>query len=206
MAYHIPFNQRNRRPPVVYIGFDRNRPPRRKFNWWGFNGLLLSLAAFFTAGALSPIALLVNMVGLRRKPRKMAVAGTLFSLAGCGLMVALVVGGISHQAQLEKLAKARIYQQQYQQNAAECDALIEQAFEEFDEYRIANDGQLPKWVEGNMLMIKYVDPWGKQLSFDAKKGFALIRSAGPDGEYDTGDDLTKRIDGETDQEVYLPVD
>ncbi len=94
MAYHVPFSQRpsgmsQRRPPI-YIGFDEPRNfPRPKFNWWGFNGLFLCLVSF---GLLSPITLLISLVGLRRRPRKLAVAGTFFSLVGVGIMATIALG------------------------------------------------------------------------------------------------------------------
>ncbi len=92
MAFHIPFEhrQRNRQQyGPIYIGFDvPARRPRRQFNWWGFHGLWLSLASFLTAGLLSPIPLLISLIGLRKGPgRKMAAAGTIFSVLGTGLFV-----------------------------------------------------------------------------------------------------------------------
>ena len=46
MPFHIPFEHR-RRPQPVYIGFDVPQRPKRKFNWWGFWGLFMSLGKLF---------------------------------------------------------------------------------------------------------------------------------------------------------------
>ena len=106
MAFHVPFSQRpSGRQHVyqgpIYIGFDEPRlVNRKKFNWWGFNGLFLF---FLSLGLLSPITLLISLVGLRRRPRKMAVAGTLFSLIGVGVMAAVITAGVTEMQQREAL-------------------------------------------------------------------------------------------------------
>jgi len=203
MAFHIPFNQRNRRPPVVYIGFGRADRPRRKFNWWGFNGLWMSMGAFFTVGALSPVALMVSMRGLRQKPRKMAVAGTVLSLVGTAMFAALMIGVVSDKANRRHLAKLRLQDRIHQTQIVESEALIGEAVSELVEYREGHDGELPSWIDGNMLLLKHVDPWGNSLRFDAEEGHVVIRSAGPDKVYDTGDDVTVEVIGETDREVLI---
>lgn len=203
MAFHVPFEQRNRkhyRP--IYIGFDvPARRPRKKFNWWGFNGLWLSLASFLSAGLLSPIPLLISLVGLRKGPgRKMALAGTFFSILGTGLFLSIVFGSISHEKHQHYVAKLKQQKLVVANQVETTESMIAVASQELEEYRDSNDGNLPNWIDCNMLMIKHEDPWGKSLRFDADADdWGTLRSAGPDFEFDSADDLTQRIEGVTDR-------
>jgi len=211
MAFHIPFEHRQRNRQhigPIYIGFDEpQRRPRRKFNWWGFNGLWLSLASFMTAGFLSPIPLIISLVGLRKGPRKMAIAGTFFSLLGTGLAAALIIGAISHDQHQSYVARMHRQQRELAVQLEEVKVLMADAKSELEEYRDSHDGAFPSWIDCNMLMLKYEDPWGMSLRFDADgEDFGTLRSAGADQEYDSRDDLTQRIEGETDQRVLLELD
>ena len=202
MAYHIPFNQRNRRPPVVYIGFE-TPTQRRKFNWWGFNGFWMSIGAFFTAGLLSPISLLVSMKGLKQKHRKMAVAGTVLSLAGTGLFVALLFGSVSDKAHRKYVAKLRLHNARVHKQVVETTALLDKVAGGLIGYREDHNGELPNWVDGNVLSIQYTDSWGKELRFDAEGDYAILRSAGPDGEFDNDDDVQCKVMGKTDNDATM---
>lgn len=202
MAFHIPFNQRRRnratRPRPVYIGFDVPAArPKRKFNWWGFNGLLLSLASFVTAGFASPVSLIVSMVGLRKTkgPRKAAAAGTIFSMIGIALASAITIGLVSDYRAHQHRQANRMYQVQLKRNLAKLEPAMTEAVNELEEYREAN-GNLPDPIFGNMLTIKHVDPWGKELRFEDGLTKGLVRSAGPDQTFDTRDDITKGVEGE----------
>ncbi len=209
MAFHVPFNQRHSAPrqAPIYIGFDVPAPqPRRKFNWWGFHGMWLSFVTLLSAGFLSPIPLLISLVGLRRRGKKMATIGALTSLGGVALATAIVFGSIAarnHDVQRRTLAKnERLVQKQVD----ETQSLLSLAASEIAEYRDSNGGEFPNDVDANMLVIKHVDPWGESLRFDAEKDHAVIRSAGPDRNFDTPDDVTSKLDGKTDRQPLLPID
>ena len=208
MAVHVPFSQRpsgqNHREPPIYIGFEQPRRRKRgRFNWWGFSSILFF---FLSLGVLSPITLLMGLAGLRRKPRKTAVVGTLFSLIGVGLMAALVIGVVEHheyeQHQRYMAEQGRVIAVQVE----EGNQLLAFAASEFEQYRDDNDGRLPLDIDGNSLAIKHVDPWGELLRYEVEPDLAILRSAGPDGDFYTTDDLTYEIDGETEREVLLPID
>jgi len=204
MAFHIPFNQRRskqQRSPV-YIGFD---PPRRKFNWWGFNGLWISLVSLLTLGFTSPVPLLISLNGLRRKkgPQKAAIAGTLLSLLGVAIASSIVaLTFASHRAnqhrRLESKA-ARIVAKQ----KSETQQLIAVATDELETYRDSHGGTLPSIIDSNMLVIKHIDPWGESLRFDGHGDHAIIRSAGPDNQFESNDDVTVKLNGNTDQHDRL---
>lgn len=198
MPFHVPFNQRHsgRRRGPVYIGFD---PPRRKFNWWGFNGLWMSMASLLTLGFTSPVPLLISLNGLRKKkgPRKAAVAGTFFSLLGVGIAgtivaVTIAAGHSDHQRRIES-KKARVVAQQ----KFETKQLLADAANELESYRDSHDGLLPSIIDSNMLVIKHIDPWGESLRFDGLGDHAIVRSAGPDKKFESNDDLMTKLEGET---------
>lgn len=204
MAFHVPFNQRrsNRGRSPIYIGFD---PPRRKFNWWGFNGLWMSMMSLLTLGFTSPVPLLISLNGLRKKkgPRKAAVAGTFLSLLGVGIAGTIVAVTMAahhqdHQRRIES-KNARIVAQQ----KSKTKQLIAVATDELRTYRDSHDGQLPSIIDSNMLVIKHVDPWGESLRFDGHGDHALIRSAGPDKTFESNDDVTVRLEGKTESSNQL---
>lgn len=193
MPYHIPFEHRHR-PQPVYIGFDVR--PKRKFNWWGFWGLLMSLGSFLTAGFASPLALLVSLNGMRKVkgPRKAAAAGTIFSLLGVMLAGSIVTFAV-HEEQAHRhhrMEKQR--QREIAVQVEDTEATILVARHELDEFR-EDTGYLPSGIDGNMLMLKHTDAWGNEIRYDAENEPASLRSAGPDMEYNTADDVVSEVKG-----------
>jgi hypothetical protein len=204
MAYHVPFDQRHSttHSGPVYIGFDVPAPaPRPAFNWWGFHGLWMSFASLMTAGFLSPIPLIVSLIGLRRPGKKMATLGMLTSLGGVALASVIVLGALA--------AKHQIVQQRMEKTVsrqvAETKSLLATAAGEIVEFRDHHAGQLPDEIDANMLVIKHVDPFGESLRFDAELGHGIVRSAGSDRKFDSADDVTVRVNGTTDRKKGLPV-
>ena len=195
MSFHIPFHQRasNRKHyGTIYID-QPPTPPKRRFNWWGFNGMCLSFLSLLTLGLLSPIALLLSVIGLRRPGKGMAAVGTMVSLVGIALITTIgVTAASAHQHQLTRIAK----QKQARVNAVKIEAtrsLLAVAHDELVEYRGQHDGRLPADIEGNMLVVSQIDPWGQALRYEPEAGFAFVRSAGPDQEFLSPDDVIKKV-------------
>ena len=205
MALHVPYAQRRENSPV-YIGFQPPPIRKRHSNWWGLGGLLLSLGGLITCGLLSPVALLVSLIGLWQNPRRSAIAGTVISLAGLAVASSIVYGTVSnqmHRHERIEQKKQAIYMAQQVDQATE---LLESATRELEGFRTEHEGALPAAIDGNMLVIKYQDPWGQELRYEPGVNQATIRSAGVDARFDTPDDLTRTIEGDTDYEPLLPVD
>ncbi len=210
MAFHIPFEQRRQGGPI-YIGFDAPRPipvrPRKAWNWWAFFGFPFSLFALvFTLGILSPIALVINLLALRKRPRKLATAGTVLSLIGSGLLAVFVVANVSDEMHQHHSRKRAVVRHAVNQQVKKTTAIMETAQKELEEYRDGHEGVLPSDIDGCMLMIKHTDTWGQSLRFEEAPNFGMLRSAGPDRMFDTGDDLTSKIEGKTNRRTLLPVD
>lgn len=194
MAFHIPFEHRHRGQPI-YIGFDEPPVLRRRWNWWGFFGFGLSLFSFLTAGLLSPLALLLNLIGLRREPRGLARAGLVLSLLGMAMAGGLIGLGVSSHQRAHAYRQAQVLEAHNRELGRVTGQTLQVAQAEFAEYREVNDGNLPQWIDANMVAIKHKDAWGESLRFDVEKEGALLRSAGPDRQFDTGDDLMLRVEG-----------
>lgn len=75
------------------------------------------------------------------------------------------------------------------------DVQAQQLYTSVTQYQIAN-GSLPQSMEDlGAPAGAFVDPWGQQVRFTceedarARKGVLRVESAGPDGEFGTGDDV-----------------
>lgn len=204
MAFRIRCNKHHSKPtkPPVYAEFKR---PKRKFNWWGFHGLWLSLLSLMSAGFLSPLSLLISVNGMRRKkgPRKAAAAGAAISLFGivlAGLIVSSFVrSNYQHQQRL-KNRKMAVRLADQKRNAKK---LVATAIKELEQYRESHQGFLPSVIDSNMLVIKHTDPWGEELRFDLRKDDGVVRSAGPDMIFETPDDVVTPVEGEIETESAL---
>jgi hypothetical protein len=162
---------------VIYIG-----PP--PVNRLGRTGLWTSLAGLATCGLLSPLGLLMSMMALRKGPRVAATAGLLLGLIG-SLWVAFVssvviTGAVAAQARHERYAH-------YQTRTA-----LAQAEDVVEGYR-AQTGRLPEGIAGNKLVLAFTDGWNSSLRYDLDDAHYAIRSAGPDREFDTGDDVVGKL-------------
>ena len=210
MPFHIPFNQRASANAQVlepvYIGFERPAPPRQKFNWWGFNGMWMSLLSLLSAGFLSPVPLLISLIGLRRPGKKMAFTGTIVSLAGVVLASSLVLGGIATARQHQHARQNARHQAALRAEVQQTQTLLGLATEELVEYRDQNQGDLPNDIDANMLVIKHIDPWGESLRYDAEVNHGVIRSAGPDKEFDSKDDVVAKVKGATDRSALIDIE
>ncbi len=164
------------------------------------------MTTFLSLGILSPFGLLLSLVGLRRSPRSLAKVGTLLSLIGT-LATGTVAGTayFAHQSEIQNHI-ARRSRVQIAKQVEKTEVLLATARDELDEYKESHDGLLPSEIDCNMLMLKHFDPWKKELRFEAvDSDFGYIRSAGPDGEFNSKDDVLRKINGQTEREVLLPV-
>ncbi len=158
---------------VLYIG-----PP--PVNRLGKTGLWTSVLGLFTCGFLSPLGLVMSFLALSKRPRGAATAGLLLGLLGSawiGFVGALVVGGAMSAKALET---ARLEKQ--------TQAALVQAEGEIENYR-QDTGRLPEGIEGNKLVLQFTDAWQTSLRYDLDDTTFAIRSAGPDQEFDSADDL-----------------
>lgn len=193
MPYHVPFSQRNRQvlPGPIYIGFDQPvsiQKRRGRFNWAAFVGFLLALVSPLTMFLAAPLALLFSLFGLRRSPRKMATVATVLSLAGTGVLTLLILGTARHHHHAQHVAR------NYKKVAATRVAL-EQARASIADWRDQHANHLPDLALGMEMTVAWRDAWERELYYEPVKDGCLVRSAGPDGEFRTRDDIVSRVEG-----------
>jgi HAMP domain-containing protein len=199
MAYHVPFSQRHPSPPI-YIGFEAPRVRRRRFNWWGFSGLVLSILSVFSLFLLAPIALLISLMGLRRRPRGMAAFGTLFSVGGTAILALAIAAGVAGHQRKADQHRRHVAQRALAAKIAETRATLAAAAKEIERLTESNNDVLPDGLEGNTHAVGYRDAWKRELRYDLHADGCILRSSGPDGRFETNDDQIHRIPGTTPDE------
>lgn len=167
-------------PGIIYL--DDMPRIRRKSNTFGILGCIFSILGIFTFGLASPIGLGLSMLGMAQRPRGAATFGAVVGAMGTAFLLlwgGTLVAGVSAANHAAKV-------HQTEQSLSAAVATIES-------YKIDHE-RLPEDIDGNKLLIRaeIKDAWGQSLRFDPTGGSDyLVRSAGPDAEFDTGDDLTR---------------
>jgi hypothetical protein len=166
----------------------RNPAP---FNGLGLAGFILSLVGLIaTCGLLNPISLLLSLIALLWRPRGFAVAGTIISLVGTAFLVTVGFGIVAGFMGLKEIVSEASGRLQTETAILEAKANIEQYH--------AENGTYPDGVEGNKLVLGKKDAWGTELRYDSQDKSYVIRSAGPDKQFDTTDDVTSEQPMQTD--------
>lgn len=193
MPYHVPFSQRNRQilPGPIYIGFDQPvsiQKRKGRFNWAAFVGFLLALISPLTLFLAAPLALLFSLFGLRRSPRKMATVATVLSLAGTGVLTLFVLGSVRHHHHVRHVARNH-------KQITETRVILEQARASIADWRDQHANHLPDLALGMEMTVAWRDAWERELYYEPVRKGCLVRSAGPDGKFQTRDDVTVGVEG-----------
>ncbi|HAY79231.1 MAG TPA: hypothetical protein DCY79_05430 [Planctomycetaceae bacterium] len=170
-------------PEVMYIGFDPPKPS----NGLGTTGFVVSLCSLLTCGLFSPIGLLLSVMALRKGPRGLATAGTLLGLLGMvpWAMTGLAVHNANDaHARRQEIRINRVAEQ-------ETHRQIDHVWAKLEDHRVEH-GTYPAGIEGNKLAIPYVDGWNNSLRYEIHDNAVVVRSAGPDAEFESGDDVWKK--------------
>ena len=165
---------------IVFL--DERPRLRRRWNPLGVLGSVVSVLGIFTLGIVSPIGLGLSLLGLLRGPRGSAMFGTLLGGLGTAFLLLWGWGVVAGINAVDTAVKSD-----------ETEVAMRTAVAKIEEYR-QEYRQLPEGVEGNVLLIEAElnDAWGQSLRYEPiDKGQYAVRSAGPDQEFDTADDLTR---------------
>lgn len=173
--------------------------PPSNTNVFGVMGFIVSLIGLLlTCGLLCPLGLLISLIGLFKPPRGMAITGTILGVIGSFFlaifgfgMVLAVVGPIFL---IKSAAEEAITRE-----------AIMQARNKIEQHRI-EQGSLPDGVAGNKLILEFKDAWKHELRYDGEEGGTfVVRSMGPDGKFDTPDDIIQgEIPTTTPPEIDIP--
>jgi hypothetical protein len=164
--------------------------PADQTNVPGLIGFILALVSFISCGALAPVALILSIIGMRKEPKGLAIAGLIISILG---MIELLIFGIYFAtvgvmfASCLGLAAVGAQEAAKQQVTKEA---LRQAEMQIEGHRDLT-GSLPDDVSGNQQIEGLSDGWGKKLRYTRQdeESYELV-SAGPDGLFDTFDDKT----------------
>lgn len=164
---------------TIYIG----PPPPAPRNSLGTAGFLISLFSPLTLGLIAPLGFLLSLLALRKAPRGWAMAGVLL-----GGTISAIVGSIGYAGYAGCVESHRRHANHKAASA------VHQGEEVIEEYRAAF-GIMPDGIEGNKKIITrdITDPWGEYVSYEREKDGYRIRSAGPDKEFNTGDDVKSKF-------------
>ena len=120
-----------------------------------------------------------------------AAIGLIGVLLVMAIVLYLLFGNMGGTTYMDEVKKGKEQGQQ-----ANLDMQAQQLLTSITQYQLANDG-LPQTMEDLEAPAgAYLDPWGLQVRFSCEKdqrsgrGVVHIVSAGPDGEFETEDDVT----------------
>lgn len=120
-----------------------------------------------------------------------AAIGLIGVLVVMAIVLYLLFGNMGGTTYMDEVKKGRDQGQQ-----TNLDMQAQQLLTSVTQYQLANDA-LPRSMEDLEAPAgAYLDPWGLQVRFTCEKdersgrGVLRIVSAGPDGEFETEDDLT----------------
>ena len=157
--------------------------PGDEINGLGIAGFVVSIVGMIiTCGLLCPIGLLISLFAMFKKPRGFAVAGAVLGALGT---LWLVFWGFAIVAGIMGLQKTAT---QFKTVAITTTKLVEG--HQIIESRRAADNQLPDGIEGNKLIVDLADGWGNGIRYEVEDQSYVLRSGGPDGAFDTEDDIT----------------
>lgn len=216
---HISYESRRAEP--LYIGFDeadqqQKNKQRNGFGaaatFFGVLGLLATGVIFsailttlrshdiierppfgirfivpFAGLALSGLAVFCAAIGMFKSPRKYALIGGILGL----IPIAGFVGLDKHYRNIMQ-KHDREFQEKFERQTTE--RRIYEAMESIISYQ-KQHGKLPEGIAGNRMVIQKKDGWKNELRYEPGQNQFTVRSAGPDGEFETGDDCwrTTRI-------------
>jgi hypothetical protein len=160
------------------------RPPG---NGLGIAGFIVSLVGIFTCGLLAPVGLILSAVGMRKEPRGLAVAGLVMGILGLLEAAAVVVFFVlAVQSASRGIAALGPH--------FTTITAIPAAGMRIKMYSDKHGAALPADVDGNTEIAAMRDGWGHPLRYHQVNATEFeIRSGGPDGLFDTADDLNESL-------------
>ena len=157
--------------------------------------MLLALLSPITLFLIAPFALLLSLIGMRRAPRGMALSGLILSLMATTVLSLGIVGAVSEHNEYQATQHARIVAAKNHKEIKATLVVMKEAQQQLRDFRTENDLQLPNLEQGMDMTVQYEDAWGTNLCYGVIDDGCIIRSMGPDQEFNTADDLTLKLDG-----------
>jgi hypothetical protein len=163
---------------------------KKSSNTLGLVGFVVSLCGLATAAL--PVAIAggaLSSLALFRRGRFLALTGLVMALANPAVIDSFEGYKLSHtNRRAERMARVELQRQLQVVNT-----VLAQAESQVVAYYESNANTWPDGIEGNMLVASTKDPWGHSLRFDEMNDRLLLRSLGPDGKAETGDDVVLTV-------------
>ncbi len=166
-------------------------PRTSETNGVGLAGFIISLLGLVgTCGLLSPIGLILSLVGLGKEPRGFAIAGTIIGAIG-SLWLLGVIAIFALAASVVAAAVAGALGLVVALGVLGFDDAAE-IYEGIEDYYQAN-GRVPAQLSDiqGLSQEQLTDAWGNTFEYEVVDGgnAFFLRSVGKDGQAGTGDDL-----------------
>jgi hypothetical protein len=164
---------------------------RPQGNTLGIAGFICSLLGLLTGGhLLSPIGLILSIVGLAYRPRGWAIAGLILGLLGtCGWLIVAIVVIVAGLGVLLAMAGIFVFSQAERFEITTDMAKIAMLAED---YKKENRDIPPADLSVlNLQVSTLTDPWGNRYRYELTEkepGFEIV-SDGQDGKAGTADDI-----------------
>jgi hypothetical protein len=156
-----------------------NPAPR---NTLGLVSFLFSVLGVLTCGMLGPVALLLSLLALLKRPRGFATAGFVIGLLSTLWLGAMGAAIVTTVTRLEPVAEE--FMQELQRIA-----VVSEATQEVQRYR-EQHGDWPDETAGQELVGRHEDAYGTPLRYTRVGEMVLVISAGADREFATADDVS----------------
>lgn len=171
--------------------------PVRERNGLGVFGFFVALIGIFIpTGIVSLIGLVICLVALGRGPRGFAAFGVILGLLGCAAWLAIGLALIlaAVVAVMATVVGGGLAFVLLQPEVAEVSGDMLNTMMAIHEYREKEQALPATLDELDLVLSRRTDPWGSEYQMvpvDDDWGFDLI-SSGPDGRFETGDDIRLR--------------
>ena len=175
-------------------GYAPQYAPANRSNGFGLAGFITALVGIVSCGLLSPIGVILSAIGLRKEPRGFAIAGLVIGLLGS---IWLVLGGLALGVMCAGLAAAGIKVGDLMPYGQTIDQM-ETAQRAVASYVSAHNGELPADMATFLgdQGLNLADAWKNAIRVERTDGGFRVWSAGPDGQFDSKDDVWVDSTGE----------
>jgi hypothetical protein len=175
-----------------------NHHPPQQSNGLGIAAFICSLLGVISCGALSPLSLvgfILALFAIRREPRGFAIAGLVLGIIG-SLGIILLIVGVGFAAFIALIGGILTVfgvggGLQIVGAELEADANAQAVVDHIQ--RTGNPPVLLDDVAG-IGEDEATDPWGNRYELVLAPNSATVISAGPDGQFDTDDDISAERD------------
>ena len=162
-------------------------------NSCGVFGLILSIIGICLCGfwLFSVPGLILSLIGLRKEPRKAATAGAI--IGGIGTIAFLIIGPLMLGIMLPALAQA-MTAARHSRTSVHILAVQNGSDAYYGDHNKKYPTSFDELEDGSYILHEHtIDAWDKPMQFEGGgKTKPVITSAGPDGEFNTDDDVQQK--------------